>query len=319
MRAQLFAAMLTVALAPVLTATPPPPKAPPLKAKAAPARMLRIPVAGEVAAGLRPSDLEVKVAGSGEARVLRVKTSKDELMLLLVFDLVKDLASIDLARNALVAAIGALPENIYVGVLRAQDGLQVVLDPTTDRQSIAQAIQGLQTTGAAGLLTSAETAALLADSVAAKATVRVAVLYITDTGVQDYREDFTNPVINSSDARDLSRRFPEGLIREKIAKVSEALARYQTPVSIVHLHYANDRLNEAYQSGLLRLATSTGGEAAFSRSAVDIPDTVVGALNAARNQYRIWVQLPAKVPKTVQVTVSHKGRSLAHRSRFVLP
>jgi hypothetical protein len=280
--------------------------------------VLRIPISADAIAGLKATDLEATVEGSAGARVLRVGTAKDELMLLLVFDLVNDPAAIDLARNAVITAVEALPPNVYVGVLNAQDGLHAVLDPTVDREPVIAAIRSLQTTGAAGLLNTVETSAKLADSVAAKAAVRVGILYITDTGVGDYREDFTNPVINSSDSRDLSRRFPEGLIREKIAKVSENLARYQTPVSIVHLDYANDRLNEAYQSGLLRLAASTGGDASFCRSPIEIPDTVTRALEFVRDQHRIWVQLPAKVPRTVHVTVSHEGRSLAHRSRFVL-
>ena len=82
---------------------------------------------------------------------------------------------------------------------------------------------------------------------------------MTDSEVRNYREDFTNPVINSSDSRDLSRRFPEGLIRERISRVTTSLSRFQTPISIVHLRYSRDRLDEAYQNGLLQMAQLTGG------------------------------------------------------------
>ena len=40
-----------------------------------------------------------------------------------------------------------------------------------------------------------------------KSPVRVSVLYITDRNIYNYREDYTNPVINGSDPHDLSRVF----------------------------------------------------------------------------------------------------------------
>ena len=90
--------------------------------------------------------------------------------------------------------------------------------------------------------------------------------YITDSEVRNYREDFTNPVINSSDSRDLSRKFPEGLIREKISRTDEALAAFQTPVFIIHIAYSAERLTRRTRTGLLQLATTTGGSATFCRS-----------------------------------------------------
>ena len=51
-----------------------------------------------------------------------------------------------------------------------------------------------------------------------KTYVRSAVLYITDSNIYNYREDYTNPVINYSDRGDLSRRFPEGLVREQVLR-----------------------------------------------------------------------------------------------------
>jgi hypothetical protein len=172
--------------------------------------------------------------------------------------------------------------------------------------------------GRAGLLESVETAAMLSDSISNKTGVRVAVLYLTDSDVRNYREDFTNPVINSSDSRDLSRRFPEGLVREKISKIKQSLLGYQSPVFVVHLRYASERLNEAYQSGLLDLATVTGGAAIFCRSSAEIPQSIARMLADIASQYQVTVQLPAKVPRMLNLTMSSEERSLLYRSLFVM-
>jgi hypothetical protein len=202
--------------------------------------------------------------------------------------------------------------------MRAQDGLRVLHDPTADREALESAMQAMPVTGKAGLIDTLETAVGLGDAISAKSDVRVAVLYVSDSDVRNYREDFTNPVINSSDSRDLSRRFPEGLIRERISKLSDRLARYQTPVFIVHLRYSSERLNEAYQSGLLQIASDTGGAAIFCRSSADVKGAIERTLTAARSQHSIIVELPPKAPKTVNLTLSSGDRSLNYRSRFVL-
>src|SRR5262245_44138684 len=116
--------------------------------------------------------------------------------------------------------------------MRAQDGLAVIADPSHDRIASAAAIRALPVSGKAGLLDTVETAAGIADAVLAKALVRVAVLYVTDSDVRNYREDFSNPVINSSDSHDLSRRFPEGLVQERITRLEQRLASMQTPLFI---------------------------------------------------------------------------------------
>ena len=133
-------------------------------------------------------------------------------------------------------------------------------------EQLAALVKGVDETGKAGLLTTVESAAAIGDSLLARTNVRVAVLYVTDSNIYNYREDFTNPVINSSDSRDLSRRFPDQLIREKIQKLSDSLAASETPLFFVHLNYFSDRINEAYQRGLLQLAEETGGIGAFCRS-----------------------------------------------------
>ena len=44
-------------------------------------------------------------------------------------------------------------------------------------------------------------------------------LYVTDSGVANYRADLLNPVINSSDSGDLSRRFADRAVQERMAEM----------------------------------------------------------------------------------------------------
>jgi hypothetical protein len=250
--------------------------------------------------------------------VARIVTPNDDLLLMVVMDVVGDLALVDPARHALADRLRELPGNVYVGVMQAQEGLQVLLDPTIDRDAIEKSLVNMPVSGKAGLLDTIATASRVAEAVGAKTGVRLAILYVTDSDVRNYREDFTNPVINSSDSRDLSRRFPEGLIREKISRIDDSLAAFQTPVFIVHIAYSAQRLNEAYQTGLLQLATSTGGAASFCRSSADIPSAIAGTVSQIVAQYRVDVQLPPKAPKSVNVSLSSGDRALTYRTRFTL-
>jgi nucleotide-binding universal stress UspA family protein len=279
---------------------------------------LRVPVSVNAEAELSAADFKATVERAGSAPIVKVRTPKDDLLLILVTDMVGDLALAGPAKSALAAAFQELPDRIHVTILRAQDGLRVVIDPTSDRDALEEALTALPINGKAGLLDTVEMAAQLADSVAAKSGVRVAVLYVTDSQISNYREDFTNPVINSSDSRDLSRRFPEGLIRERISRMNSSLARYQTPIFIVHLLHSRERLDEAYQNGLLQIATLTGGVAQFCRSAAEIPDAIAQAARAIASQYRVHVQLPPKASHTVSLTLSSGDRPLTYRTRFLV-
>jgi hypothetical protein len=195
-------------------------------------RQIRVPVWPD--APLKVLDLRATIDGSA-ARVLSLKSPDDDLMLLIVLDLAGDASSVEPAKEALLNEIRKLPPRTVVGLLRAQDRLRVLADPTADHESLAQAIKALPVSGKAGLLDTIETAGHIGDSILAKTTVRVALLYVSDSDVANYREDFTNPVINSSDSHDLSRRFPETLVQEKISQIAGALAGQQTPFFLVHL------------------------------------------------------------------------------------
>ena len=246
-----------------------------------------------------------------------MRTPSDDLLLITVFDLVGDISVVDPARRAFVEQFRNPSAKLKVALMRAQDGLQVMLDPTSDVEALEKSIMGMPVVGKAGLLETVETAAQVADSVAAKAGVRVAVLYLTDSDVRNYRQDFTNPVINSSDSRDLSRKFPEGLVREEISKIKNAMLRAQTPLFVVHLRYSNERLNEAYQSGLLEVANATGGSAIFCRSNAEIPQAIANTLATIAGQYHVTIQFPANAAKMVNVSLTTVA-PISHRTLYVL-
>ncbi len=252
------------------------------------------------------------------AKVLRVRGPKDDLMLLVVLDLTGDLTLIDSARPALVEKLSALPANKWVAVLKSQDVLQVVQDPTPDREKTASAIREYVATGKAGLLTTVESASAVGDSLLNRTNVRVAVLYVTDSNIYNYREDFTNPVINSSDSQDLSRRFPDQLIREKMQKLSDGLASSETPLYFVHLNYFSDPINEAYQRGLLQLAEETGGAGAFCRSRGEIPEAVEKIVSAAAKHWSVAVELRSVKSRTATVDLFNGERDVPNRVRFSL-
>ena len=252
------------------------------------------------------------------AKVLRVRGPQDDLVLLVVLDLTGDLTLIDTARGALRERLGALATHNWVALLKSQDVLEVVQDPTPDREKIAAAIGAYAATGKAGLLTTIESAAAIGDSLLTRSNVRVAVLYVTDSNIYNYREDFTNPVINASDSRDLSRRFPDQLIREKMQKLSDGLAASETPLFIVHLNYFSDPINEAYQRGLMQLAEESGGIGAFCRSRGEIPEAVDKVVSAAATHWSVAVELRGAKSRTANVDLLNGDRDVPNRARFSL-
>ena len=292
-----------------------------------PSRQIRVPVwleskADDASAGRAPllamKDLRATLEGA-PSRVMDVKGPGNDLLLLVVLDVVGDLSLVEPAKDALIAEIDKLPPNTYVGLLRAQDGLKVLVDPTADRRTVTAAIEGLPVSGKAGLLETVETITRIGDSILNKTAVRVAVLYITDSDIANYREDYTNPVINSSDTHDLSRRFPEALIQEKFSKLDAVMAARQTPLFVLHLHYRGDRLNEAYQNGLKQTVDRIGGASIFCRSSAEIPESVHHMLELVGSQYSVTLAVPERKANHVQVQLEDGDhRSLNYRTRFFL-
>jgi len=241
-------------------------------------------------------------------------------LILVVLDLTGDLSLTEAAKPALIAAISKLPPNAWVGLLRDQDGLHVLADPSAERRPVIDAINSLSNSGEPGLLETVDSALTLADALMRESPVRVSVLYVTDGSIYRYREDYTNPVINQSDPHDLSRRFPEALIQEKISKLVEDAGSLQAPLFVVQLNYQPDRLNRAYQNGLETLAAATGGKSAICRSAAEVPDAISGLLARISSAWRVTLAVPARTHTNVQIQLSapcHEGdQRISWRTHF---
>ena len=277
---------------------------------------VQVPVWTGEGSVLSAQSLSASVDGS-PSEILGVHVPTDDLMLLVVLDLTDDLAAVEQARTALLARMNTLPANHYVSVLSAQNGLRVLSEPTSDRNKSIAAIRSQQVGGRAGLLETIEEAARIGSSIIAKSGVRLAILYLTDSDVNNYREALNNPTINQSDSGDVSRRA-DSLIRERVSRMVTSLAKTQAPVFISHLSYRSDALNVAYQTGLITLASATGGSTTVARSNAEIPTAINQTLDHILGHYSVTVALH-KSNKKVDVTLANQaGGALDYRSSYVL-
>jgi len=249
----------------------------------------------------------------------KLAPSSDQIILV-VFDLTGDLSRIDDAKQAVITEISHLPQNVWVGVLRAQDGLHVLADPTPNRQKVTDIIQSLTSSGTPGLLETIRPTLSLADAMIRRSPVRVSVLYVTDGSIYNYREDYTDPVINPSDPHDLSRRFPDVLINEKISKLERHMRSLEAPFFVVHLHYRQDELDVAYQNGLDSLARNTGGEAVICRSTAEIPQAISHIFARITSAWSLILSVPPKDHHDLQVGLKAScgsgGLQLSWRPHF---
>jgi hypothetical protein len=145
----------------------------------------------------------------------------------------------------------------------------------------------------------------------------VAVLYVSDSLATNYREDFSNPVVNSSDSGDMSRRFPEALIKNRMQQILARVGRTQTPLFIVQLNYENDRLNEAYQTGLIQLANSTGGSAEFARTLSEIPVTISRTMERVLGHSSAELEFKRAKARQWEIELIAEGAGVRHRTRFL--
>ncbi len=225
-------------------------------------------------------------------------------VVLVILDFTGELSLVEAAKQALMAEISKLPSNAWVGLLRDQDGLHVLADPGPNRQPLLDAIKDLATTGKPGLFETVSPALSLADSLLRKSPVRVSVLYLTDSNIYNYREDYTNPVINGSDPHDLSRVFPDALIQDKISKLVGEASALEAPLFVIHINYRRDTLNESYENGLLTLADATGGKGQVCRSVGEIPDAIAVAFTRISNAWRLTLEVPPKFHSNAQIRLS---------------
>jgi hypothetical protein len=257
----------------------------------------------------------VKVDGK-EAPLVGVRGPGEDLILFVVLDLSGEPTLVDTAKQALAAQLAEALVNHWVTVLKAQDVLRVLVDPTADREAVRTAIESYPAAGKAGLLNTVETVQRMADRVANRAGVRTAVLYVTDANVYNYREDYTNPVINRSDQRDLSRKFPDELIREQMQKLSARLARYETPLYVVQINFLPDVINETYRRGVLQLAAESGGEGVFCRSRAEIAEEIARVWKAAAGHWELRVKYEGDHRRPATVDVYHGEQDIPNRARF---
>ena len=268
--------------------------------------LISIPAWIEQDAGTLTPKFQATLNGNPVPVTAQLGPDSDQIILL-VFDLTGDLSLIEAAKQAVIAEISKLPPNAWVGLLRDQDGLHVLADPSPHRQRLITAVQSLTSSGQPGLLETVRSALSLADAIIRKSPVRVSVLYITDGSIYNYREDYTNPVINASDPYDLSRRFPGSLIEEKVSKLVEDLSSLQAPLFIVHLNHRQDRLNQVYQNGLETLTSTTGGESDVCRSLAEIPEAISAMFTRISNAWRITLAVPPKIHSTSEIRLSVLG------------
>lgn len=238
-----------------------------------------------------------------EVAIKSFQNPKSGSILLIVFDTVTDLSRVDEARGALQEALKDLNDLYWIGLLRAQDGLAVLQEPTADHKLLNEKIQAIEVNGKAGLLDTLEPISQLATAILQKAAVRVSVLYVTDSGIGNYRADYLNPVINSSDAGDLSRRFSDRAVQERISRLAESLNGFTVPLFILHLAHRGDTLNLAYQSGLERIAANSGGIAMFCRTSDEIRPSLLSLINRIRSSYVITIEQPNTKRQSLKIRV----------------
>jgi hypothetical protein len=283
-------AILAISVALSVSAQPPKPDSQPKK-------QIKLPVWVEAEGGKlwtegKRQSFKVFVEDK-EVPVKGFQGPANSTVLLVVFDTVVDLARVDEARAALVAEIKGLKENYWVGMLNAQNGLSVMQEPTADRAAVAAKIEAVQVGGKAGLLDTLEPVSRMAAGMLQKAGVRLSVLYVTDSGVANYQADYLNPVINASDAGDLSRRFSDRAIQERVSQLAQSLAEYTVPIFVLHLAQRADTLNLAYQGGLERIAADSGGAAIFCRTPDEIRPSLAGLLDRVRAGYVLTIEPPS--------------------------
>jgi hypothetical protein len=289
---------------------------------ARPLRMKQVPVPVWVgngpAEGISVDSFQAKF-GASEAPIRGVRDAQSPLLLFVAIDFSADLILTESAKNALVESLQHAAPNVHAALLRIPEQPMVQLDPTTDREKFAEILRTLPMSGRAGFFEMVDVIAGVTNPILARYPVRIAVLYLTDSEIRNYRQDYTNPVINAADSRDLSRRFPDALIREKVNTLTNELLRSSVPIFVVHLNYRNDPLNEAYQTGIKRLAQATGGRSVFCRSIAEIPVAIGDIVNAIQAMGMVEVAVPDGVSGSVTLTLEHAEKPVEFRTLFDFP
>jgi hypothetical protein len=242
--------------------------------------------------------------GNQSLEVSGLQNQENPALLFIALDTVGDIAKVDQARSALKREVETLGSQYWVGLLSAQERLEVLQDPTPDRGLLDQKLDIFSQIGKAGLLECYQKVAEFSNGILQQTQARVGVIFVTDSDIGNYQQDYLNPPVNYSDSRDLSRRFGGRALQEKISKMTLTMARYHAPIFIVHIDPARDPLNRAYQNGLKQLAEASGGQLFLSKTAIDIPTMIQEAFRWARSFYVLNFQVPPSRKDTLKIRVS---------------
>jgi hypothetical protein len=269
---------------------------------------LRIPLwvrngSNEFQEGLLAQNFRV-TNGDEPLEVSGLQSPESPALLFIALDTVGDIANIDQARSALKQELMKLGPQYWVGLLSAQEKLEVLQDPTPDRQLLEQRLDFYSQLGKAGLLESIERVAELSHGVLQRSHARVIVIFVTDSDIGNYRQDYLNPPVNYSDSRDLSRRFAGRALQEKISRMTLAMSRYHAPIFIVHIDPLQDALNHAYQNGLKQLAEASGGQLFLSKTVLDIPTMIQETFRWVDHCYVLDCRVPSDTKGTLKIHIS---------------
>jgi hypothetical protein len=96
------------------------------------------------------------------------------------------------------------------------------------------------------------------------------------------------------------------------------LAASEAPVFISQLTYRTDQLNVAYQTGLISVATSTGGTASVARSVSEIPSAIDLLVDRIVGHYSWALTVPAttSLKKLYVRLATPNGRHLDYRAEY---
>jgi len=257
---------------------------------------LRVPLWVADSSGASNGDLKAEQIqawiNGDKVAVADLQNPSEPLILMLVMDTVGDLSRIDAARSAIARHVESMNPQWRVALLQAQDGLRVVEDPTSDHAKLLASLSALPVSGTPGLLDAVAPAASIAQSVLAQSDVRVAVLFVTDGSITQYRGDYSAAVVNPSDRGDLSRRFRDRVVQERVTSLMASLRAYSAPLFFVHLQERNGDLDVAYQNGIQRFAEETAGEAYFVRAISDVESAIDQALERIGAHYSVRLNAP---------------------------
>jgi hypothetical protein len=274
---------------------------------------------------LKAKDFQL-LGGKAPLKVGSFQSPESPTLLFVAFDTVGEIANINQARVALRQELLKLGAEYWVGLLSAQEHIDVLQDPTPDRELVLQKIETLAQIGKAGLLESIIPVADLTTAILLHSNVRVAVILITDSDIGNYRTDYLNPPVNASDSRDLSRRFAGRALQEKISRMVSTLVRFQAPIFIVHIDPGQDPLNRAYQNGLKQFAEAVGGQLFLSKTVGDIPAVVQEAFQWIQSFYLLGLEVPTTKRGFLKIQISIPRDStsnplgrLTYPSRLFLP